>query len=138
MKTVCHTQLSFANIESKSVVAAFDGGKITSDGGCVLLREIDERVGVIDSINRALVDPRDPAKIRHRQFDLTDQFADVVLLMDRNRIEDTCSNASLPQMIHRLIPMNRKIHQTIPKIHAPAAILDVRPSFRPRNRRSTW
>lgn len=73
MKTVCHTQLSFANLESKAVVAAFDGGKITSDAGCVLLREVDERVGVIDSLNQALVDPRDPAKIRHQQFDLLRQ-----------------------------------------------------------------
>jgi len=73
LKTVCHTQLPFANLESKSVVAAFDGGKITSDGGSLLLREIDERVGVIDSFNQALVDPRDPAKIRHQQFDLLRQ-----------------------------------------------------------------
>lgn len=73
MKTVCHTQLSFANLDSKSVVAAFDGGKITSDGGCPLLREIDERVGVIDAVNHALIDPRDPAKIRHQQFDLLRQ-----------------------------------------------------------------
>lgn len=73
MRTVCHTQLSFANLEFKSVVATFDGGKITSDGGCVLLRDIDERVGVIDSVNRALIDPRDPAKIRHRQVELLRQ-----------------------------------------------------------------
>lgn len=73
LNTVCHTQLSFANLESKAVVATFDGGKITSDGGCLLLREIDERVGVIDSIHQALVDPRDPAKIRHHQSDLLRQ-----------------------------------------------------------------
>ena len=73
MNTVCHTQLSFANLESKSVVATFDGGKITSDGGCVLLREIDERMGVIDSVNQALFDPRDQAKVRHSQFDLLRQ-----------------------------------------------------------------
>ena len=43
MKTVCHTQLSFANLDSKAVVADFEGGHITSDAGCLLLREIDQR-----------------------------------------------------------------------------------------------
>ena len=73
MNTVCHTQLSFANLDSKSVVVAFDGGKITSDGGCVLLRDIDERVGLMNSIHEVLCDPRDPSKIRHQQVDLLRQ-----------------------------------------------------------------
>ena len=46
MRTVCHTQLSFANLEFKSVVATFDGDKITSDGGCVLLRDISGRESI--------------------------------------------------------------------------------------------
>ena len=73
MKTVCHSQLSFANLESKALVADFEGGLITSDAGCLLLREIDLRTGVLTRANQAVADPRDPAKIRHAQLDLLRQ-----------------------------------------------------------------
>ena len=73
MRTVCHTQLSFANLESKAVVVDFEGGHITSDAGCLLLREIDRRTGMVARANAAITDPRDGAKIRHAQLDLLRQ-----------------------------------------------------------------
>jgi hypothetical protein len=45
LNTVCPTQLSFANLESKAVVANFEGGWTTSDADWLLLREINRRVG---------------------------------------------------------------------------------------------
>jgi hypothetical protein len=82
-------------------VAAFDGGNITSDGGCVLLREIDERVGVIAAVNRTFVDSRDPAKIRHQQFDLMRQRVMAISVLNPHRLNysngnpdaQNCSNA---------------------------------------------
>jgi len=73
LNTVCHSQLSFANLESKAVVADFAGGHITADAGCLLLREIDRRTGLLAHASAVLADPRDPAKIRHAQLDLLRQ-----------------------------------------------------------------
>jgi hypothetical protein len=73
LPTVCHEQLSFASLGSKDLVASFDGGRISSDAGCLLLREIDLRTGLIDRMDRAVVDPREPSKVLHRQSELLRQ-----------------------------------------------------------------
>lgn len=73
LKTVCHNQLTFANIDSKSVIAEFSAGPMTSDAGCLLLREIDQAQGFVHSMCKALCDPRDPAKVRHEQLELLRQ-----------------------------------------------------------------
>lgn len=49
----------------KKVSAAFDGGRITSDGGVALLALADRRIGVIERIARLIADPRDAALITH-------------------------------------------------------------------------
>ena len=43
METVCHNQLRFESLFSKEVIADFAGGRITSDAGGLLLRELDQR-----------------------------------------------------------------------------------------------
>ena len=45
METVCHNQLIFESLFNKEVVADFAGGRITSDAGGLLLRELDDRGG---------------------------------------------------------------------------------------------
>lgn len=37
------TLFGFQDLGSRQVVAAFDGGKVTSDGGGLLLREVKEK-----------------------------------------------------------------------------------------------
>lgn len=73
METVCHKQLSFANFDSRAVVAEFSAGPMTSDGGSLLLREIDQKTHLADLISQALCDPRDPDKIQHRQEEMLRQ-----------------------------------------------------------------
>ena len=73
MKTVCHKQLSFANLHSRSVLAEFSAGPMTSDAGSLLLREIDLATGICSSMSRALCDRRDQAKIHHGQEELLRQ-----------------------------------------------------------------
>lgn len=70
LRTDCHTQLPFANLGRKPVIAAFDGGKITSDAGVLLLQEIERRVGLVRAVSACLHDPRDPRKVRHDQYTL--------------------------------------------------------------------
>lgn len=73
MKTVCHNQLSFANLDSRSVVAEFSAGPMTSDGGSLLLREIDLLMGLSSSMVQALSERRDLAKVHHGQETLLRQ-----------------------------------------------------------------
>jgi hypothetical protein len=59
--------LVFSRVSRKKVHADFSGGTLTSDGGGLLLREVDRRLGLIDQLASCLTDPRDPAKIQHDQ-----------------------------------------------------------------------
>ena len=61
------TPLLFSSLGRKNLVADFDGGDLTSDGGLPLLREVDRKIGLIDAINAALADPRCPWLIEHDQ-----------------------------------------------------------------------
>ena len=65
MKTVCHKQLSFKSLFSKEIIACFDGGRMTSDGGGLLLREIDERYGVTAAAALSIHDRRDRKRTLH-------------------------------------------------------------------------
>lgn len=53
------------SVARKKVSAAFDGGRITSDGGVALLALADRRIGIIDRIAGLIADPRDPALVTH-------------------------------------------------------------------------
>lgn len=61
------SQLSFAlpSVSGKKVAAAFDGGKITSDGGVALLAQVERRLGIADKLAAAIDDPRDGERITH-------------------------------------------------------------------------
>lgn len=47
------------------VQAAFDGGDIVSDGGVMLLRQADERIGLTKAAARVFIDGRRAASVRH-------------------------------------------------------------------------
>jgi len=55
------------------VVANFDGGTITSDGGAVLLRELEQRMGIVRRFADCFTDHRDPDLIEHTTYDLVAQ-----------------------------------------------------------------
>jgi hypothetical protein len=66
MQTECSADLfGFARVEGRLVVAAFDGGKITSDAGGVLLRATDRAVGLIDRFAQCFSDSRSEELIEH-------------------------------------------------------------------------
>ena len=46
-------------------MADFEGGRITSDAGGLLLRELDHRYRLTDKAARCLHDPRDSRKVKH-------------------------------------------------------------------------
>ncbi len=53
------------SVSRKKVSAAFDGGRITSDGGVALLALADRRIGIVDRLARLVADPRDAALVTH-------------------------------------------------------------------------
>ena len=57
--------LVFSNLGRKKIQADFAGGKLTSDAGVALLREVDRRIGLIEALADCITDPRQPAKITH-------------------------------------------------------------------------
>ncbi len=72
--TQCNTKhIEFSRVSGKKVQAVFDGGKITSDGGAPLLREIDRQLGLIEAINDCIPDPRNQDLIIHEQRTLLAQ-----------------------------------------------------------------
>jgi len=52
-------------VEAKSLTATFDAGRLSSDGGLIVLREIERRLSLADTITGPLRDLRDPTRIRH-------------------------------------------------------------------------
>lgn len=54
-----------SSVAGKTVVAKFDGGLLSSDGGVLLLREVEQRLRVADRLAACLKDPRAPDQITH-------------------------------------------------------------------------
>ncbi|MGC2396527.1 MAG: IS1380 family transposase, partial [Rhodomicrobium sp.] len=52
-------------IGGKEITATFDGGQLSSDGGVLILREIEKRLGLARAISRHVPDMRDPGRIVH-------------------------------------------------------------------------
>src|SRR5512134_3877057 len=65
--------LHFPRCQRRHVQAEFTGGEITSDGGVLLLRQVDRRLGLLQAVDRVLPDPRDPRLIEHSQLSLLRQ-----------------------------------------------------------------
>ena len=57
-------------VSGKTIVAKFDGGLLSSDGGVLVLREIEQRLRVADRIAACIVDPRAPDQITHTLADI--------------------------------------------------------------------
>ena len=57
-------------LRRQAVDVDFKGGTLTSDGGLLLLREVDQRLKLIQRIDRVIPDPRDPLRTAHSQAEL--------------------------------------------------------------------
>ena len=60
----------FPAVARKKVTAAFDGGRITSDGGVMLLAAAERRLGIADKLAALIADPRDPNLVTHSVADI--------------------------------------------------------------------
>jgi hypothetical protein len=55
----------FTRLKKRNVIANFDGGAITSDGGALLLREVDRALKLTEQVAKEFKDNRDPAYVKH-------------------------------------------------------------------------
>ena len=60
----------FPAIRRKKVTAGFDGGRLTSDGGVMLLSLDERRQGIADRLARLITDPRNPLLVTHSVADI--------------------------------------------------------------------
>lgn len=74
MVTQCTQQrFGFQRISKLKVEAQFNGGSIVSDGGGLLLREVEKRTGILQQFARLFSDGRDPSRIEHSCWELLAQ-----------------------------------------------------------------
>ena len=59
------TEFGFQALGSRQVVASFDGGQLSSDGGALLLRDLDRSLGLTRSLAACFTDRRDQERIEH-------------------------------------------------------------------------
>jgi DDE family transposase len=59
--------LPFARVGPQAVVADFQGGRLTTDAGALLLRETARKLGLFEALNAVIPDPREPALVIHDQ-----------------------------------------------------------------------
>jgi hypothetical protein len=72
--------LEFKMISGKKVTADFTGGEVSSDGGVLILREIVERIGIIDKFSEAKKDTRHQSYISH----------DIKMLLNQRILQIAC------------------------------------------------
>ena len=66
------TLLPFAlpSVQRKKLTAAFDGGRLSSDAGVMLLGLAERRIGVAEKLAAEIADPRDPTRVVHSLADI--------------------------------------------------------------------
>jgi hypothetical protein len=57
---------AFPAVASKKITAAFDGGRITSYGGVMVLAQAERRLAIAEKLAAVIADPRDPLRLVHR------------------------------------------------------------------------
>ena len=74
MTTECNqSSFEFHSLNQRKVIAKFDGGNITSDAGVVLLREVENRTGLIAGLAQCFTDYRDVRWVEHSIEELLGQ-----------------------------------------------------------------
>ena len=85
--------MELGRVGRRVIEANFEGGDISSDGGLLLLRRADERIGLSRAAAAVLSDPRDPTRITHSLRDLLAQriYGSVLRLRRPQRPRRACA-----------------------------------------------
>lgn len=66
-------RLEFGRLGRRLIEADFQGGALSSDGGLMLLRQVDQRIGLSKAVAKVMHDPRDPGRVQHTLRELVSQ-----------------------------------------------------------------
>ncbi len=66
-------QIEFPPLKRRKIDAQFSGGAITSDGGVLLLRAVDQQLGLTERIAAQIPDARAPDRVQHSVINLLRQ-----------------------------------------------------------------
>ena len=94
---------SLPSVHRKKITAAFDGGRISSDGGVMLLGLAERRIGIAARLAAEITDRRDPTRVVHA-------------------LSDTCGLAYWLLPAATKMPMTWIICGVIPPSNSPAVI----------------
>jgi len=67
------SSFGFQDCGSREIVARFDGGTISSDGGAVLLRQTDQRLDLLPRLAQCFLDGRDQDRVQHSVREMISQ-----------------------------------------------------------------
>src|SRR5947199_3512023 len=72
--TECNqSSFGFEAFGRREIVARFDGGTISSDGGALLLRETDRRLNLLPRMAQSFLDGRAPERVEHSILEMVSQ-----------------------------------------------------------------
>lgn len=110
MPSECIARLfEFEEVAGRSVVARFDGGEITSNGGALLLGQVDRRLGLMRRFAECFTDRRDPRFVEHRVETLVGQrvFGLALGYEDLNDHDELRKDLSFAVLAGKLAPVLR-------------------------------
>jgi len=73
MTDCTQSDFGFEACGSRQIVARFDGGTISSDGGALLLRQTDQRLNLLPRLAECFLDGRDPEQTEHSILEMVSQ-----------------------------------------------------------------
>src|SRR5215467_5142322 len=93
MRTECSAdRFGFARVERRAVVAGFDGGRMTSDAGALLLGATDRAIGLVERFAACFTDGRAPQLVEHEVSTLVGQrIFGIALVMKTWSITTSCA-----------------------------------------------
>lgn len=114
--TECVHQISLQSY-LKSVDIRFDGPNISSDGGVLLLHQIDQELGLSQKIAALLPDDRDPVKLQHPRLEQVKQrLYQIVLGYEDCNDADTLRDDPLLKLVCGLSPEGDKALSSQPTL----------------------
>ena len=111
MATQCNQRsFGFHALGRREVVARFDGGKISSDAGGLLLREVERVTGIIRQFAACFTDHRDPERVEHTVEELVAQrvYALALGYEDLNDHDDLRHDPLLAVLVGKTDPLGRR------------------------------